>query len=291
MGHVSAAGAVLASEPLPGLHWSDLGNVALATGIIAVVAVVVGIVLLHTLSRHSIGLQLTLISAVTVVTSLAGVGDITYLMLGDTGYRTVMMELMLIAGVAGFLVALVVGRRLTKASRSLLESVQKTGDSGLYIPPTRALPAELAGLSDGLEAAHERLAQARARERALESSRRELVAWVSHDLRTPLAGLRAMAEALEDQVVVDPREVGAYHTQIRREVDRLSVMIDDLFELSRLHAGALRLHRRPVALEDMVAEVLASAEPVARAQGVRLGGSAGRGMPIYGDAAEFGRAL
>ena len=288
---VSAAGAVLAAEPLPGVHWSDLRNVSLATGIIAVVAVVVGIIVLHALSRRSIGLQLTLISAVTVVTSLAGVGDITYLMLGDTGYRTIMMELLVIAGVAGFLVALVVGRRLTKASRSLLESVQKTGDSGLYIPPTGALPAELAGLSDGLSAAHERLAQARARERALESSRRELVAWVSHDLRTPLAGLRAMAEALEDQVVVDPREVNQYHSQIRREVDRLTVMIDDLFELSRIHAGTLRLTRRPVALEDMVAEVLASAEPVARAQGVRLAGSAVRGMPIYVDAAEFGRAL
>ena len=153
--HPSAAGAVLAAEPLPGVHWSDLGDVSLATGIIAVVAVVVGIVVLHMLSRRSIGLQLTLISAVTVVTSLAGVGDITYLMLGDTGYRTIMMELLIIAGVAGFLVALVVGRRLTKASRSLLESVQKTGDSGLYIPPTGALPAELAGLSDGLSAAHE----------------------------------------------------------------------------------------------------------------------------------------
>ena len=256
---VSAATAVLAGGPFPDVRWSDLANVSITTGVIAVVAVAIGVFVLHALSRRSIGLQLTLISAVTVVTSLAGVGGITWLMLGDTEYRTIMMELLVIAGIAGFLVSLIVGRRLTRASRSLLEAVQKTGDSGLYIPPTRALPAELAGLSDGLEAAHERLAQARARERALESSRRELVAWVSHDLRTPLAGLRAMAEALEDQVVVDPREVGAYHTQIRREVDRLSVMIDDLFELSRIHAGTLRLTRRPVALEDMVAEVLARA--------------------------------
>src|SRR6202012_3216246 len=108
----SAAGAGLASEPLPGLHWSDLRNVTLATGIIAVVAVGVGIGLLPVVSRRSIGLQLTLISAVTVVTSLAGVGDITYLMLGDTEYRTIMMELLVIAGAAGLLVALVVGRRL-----------------------------------------------------------------------------------------------------------------------------------------------------------------------------------
>src|ERR1700760_673431 len=185
MGHASAAVAVLASEPLPGVHWSDLGNVSLATGIIAVVAVVVGIVLLHVLSRRSIGLQLTLISAVTVVTSLAGVGDITYLMLGDTGYRTIMMELLLIAGVAGFLVALVVGRRLTKASRSLLESVQKTGDSGLYIPPTRALPAELAGLSDGLEAPHERLAAGPAPGRGPGWRPGEVGARGRHDLAHP----------------------------------------------------------------------------------------------------------
>jgi signal transduction histidine kinase len=199
--------------------------------------------------------------------------------------------LLFIAGLAGFAVAMVIGRKLTSASRMLLASVQKVGDSGLYIPPPATLPAELAGLSLGLAGAHERLAQARTRERALEASRRELVAWVSHDLRTPLAGLRAMSEALEDQVVVDPRTVSTYHTQIRREVDRLSTMIDDLFELSRIHAGALRLSRRLVGLEDLVAEVLASAEPVARAKGVRLAGSAVRGMPIYVDSAEFGRAL
>jgi signal transduction histidine kinase len=288
--HASAAAGVLA-DPFPGVAWSDLRNVSITTGVIAVVAIAIGIFALHALSRRSIGVLLVLIAGVTVVTSLAGVGGITWLMLGDTGYRSIMMELMVIAGVAGFVVALIVGHRLTRASRSLLEAVQKTGDSGLYIPPSMPLPAELAGLSEGLSEAHERLAQARSRERALEASRRELVAWVSHDLRTPLAGLRAMAEALEDQVVVDPRTVSAYHTQIRREVDRLSLMIDDLFELSRIHAGALRLNRRPVALEDMVAEVLASAEPVARAKGVRLAGSAVRGMPIYVDAAEFGRAL
>ena len=100
-----------------------------------------------------------------------------------------------------------------------------------------------------------------------------------------------MAEALEDQVVIDPREVSQYHTQIRREVDRLTLMIDDLFELSRIHAGALRLSRRMVGLEDVVAEVVASAEPVARAKGVRLTGAAVRGMPVFIDTAEMGRAL
>ena len=169
----------------------------------------------------------------------------------SVGDRKVMLELMGIAGLAGLAVALVIGRTVTRASRKLLGAVREVGDSGIYTPPPIALPAELAGLSKGLAEAHDRLGQARAREQALEASRRELVAWVSHDLRTPLAGLRAMAEALEDQVVTDPREVGHYHSQIRRETDRLSAMIDDLFELSKIHAGTLRLSPRLVGLEDL----------------------------------------
>ena len=289
----AAGSAVLAAagDIMPGVQGLDLLHVLESSAAIGAVTTVIGIVALRALAHRSIGAMIALISAVTVVTAIAGVGGITVIMVGNSGDREVMLELMAIAGLAGFAVAALISRRLTNASRQLLASVQKVGDSGLYIPPAMPLPAELAGLSDGLAAAHERLAQARNRERALEASRRELVAWVSHDLRTPLAGLRAMAEALEDQVVIDPREVSSYHTQIRREVDRLSVMIDDLFELSRIHAGALRLSRRPVGLDDLVAEVLASAEPVARAKGVRLAGSAVRGMPIYADPAEFGRAL
>ena len=92
-------------------------------------------------------------------------------------------------------------------------------------------------------------------------------------------------------MVVDPRTVSQYHSQIRREVNRLTGMIDDLFELSKIHAGALRLSRRMVGLEDLVAEVVASTEPVARAKGVRLTGAAVRGMPVFIDTAEMGRAL
>jgi signal transduction histidine kinase len=122
-------------------------------------------------------------------------------------------------------------------------------------------------------------AEARARERRLEASRRELVAWVSHDLRSPLAGLRAMAEALEDGVVGDPLTVAEYHHRIRTETDRMAGMVDDLFELSRINAGALRLTMAPVSLRDVVSDAVASAEPVAHAKRVRLLAS-GSGWPV-----------
>src|ERR1700760_4206921 len=245
----------------------------------AMLTTALGVVGQRLLARRSIGIQVTLVALVTVVTMLAAVGVISYRMF-DVGDRDVMLELMGIAGLAGLAVALVIGRSVTRAARKLLGAVHEVGDSGIYTAPAVTLPTELAGLSNGLAEVHDRLGRARAREQALEASRRELVAWVSHDLRTPLAGLRAMAEALEDQVVTDPREVSRYHSQIRVEADRLSAMIDDLFQLSKIHAGAPRLSPRVVELEDLMAEVTASTEPLARAKGIRLIGGCAPGIAV-----------
>ena len=287
---MSSGRGVLAFSWPDGIATSDVEFITFWTAVSAVVITVIGVITLRLLAKHSVRVMVLGVVLVSALTSMAGVAVIARQMLAGVN-QDVVYYLMAIAGLAGIAAALIVGRQLIKASRALSAAVHGVGDSGVYIAPDRALPAELSELSDGLAVAHERLTAARTRERALEASRRELVAWVSHDLRTPLAGLRAMAEALEDQVVVDPRTVNQYHTQIRTEVDRLSTMIDDLFELSRIHAGALRLSRRMVGLEDVVAEVVASAEPLARSKGVRLTGAAVRGMPIYADSAELGRAL
>ncbi|GIF23564.1 signal transduction histidine kinase [Actinoplanes tereljensis] len=113
-------------------------------------------------------------------------------------------------------------------------------------------------------------AQARDRERRLEAGRRELVAWVSHDLRTPLAGLRAMAEALEDEVVADRAAVADYHHRIRVETDRMTRLVDDLFELSRINAGALHLALAQVPLGDVVSDAIAATAPLAAHRRIRL---------------------
>jgi signal transduction histidine kinase len=112
--------------------------------------------------------------------------------------------------------------------------------------------------------------QARDRERAAEAARRELVAWISHDLRTPLAGIRAMAEALADGLVVRPPEVASYAARISDESTRLSGMVDDLFELSKITAGALRLTLSAVPMRDVVSDSVAAALPVARRKRVQV---------------------
>jgi signal transduction histidine kinase len=250
-----------------------------------------GVGLLYALRGRSIAILLAVVSAATVLATVAGIISITLRMLITDHDRSVALTVTAIAGLVGLGVSLLLGHRLIVGSRSLLDSVRRAGDGQKFTPPARTLPAELDELAAELAAAYERLEASHARERTLETSRRELVAWVSHDLRTPLAGLRAMAEALEDEVVTDAPTVRRYHSQIRAEADRLAAMVDDLFELSRIHAGALRLSRQRVGLRELVSETVAGTEPLARAKGVRLSGLAPEVLPVEVDAAEFGRAL
>ena len=146
----------------------------------------------------------------------------------------------------------------------------------------------LAGQVQRLEVRSAELSEDRARAEEAERTRRELVSWVSHDLRTPLAGLRAMAEALEDGVADDPSR---YHRQMRIEADRLSTMVDDLFELSRIHAGSLQLVVQRLSLPDVVGDVVAATEPLARAHGVRLLATADAASLVSADERELRRAL
>jgi signal transduction histidine kinase len=133
--------------------------------------------------------------------------------------------------------------------------------------------------------------EARERERAAEASRRELVAWISHDLRTPLAGIRAMAEALADGVVSSPREVAGYANRIGGESKRLAGMVDDLFELSRITAGALQLTLSQVALREVVSDVLAAQAPVAQRKRVRVTANAGTAPVVLGSDPELARVV
>ena len=112
-------------------------------------------------------------------------------------------------------------------------------------------------------------AEIRDSERAAEQSRRRLVAFVSHDLRTPLAGIRAVSEAIADGVVADD-EVRAHAKHIEHESVRLSEMVDDLFEMSKINAGALTPSFDRVALDEVVDDVLAAHRIAAERAGVAL---------------------
>lgn len=210
-----------------------------------------GAVVLRRLSSGSLATALTVLAIVPVVATIGGVLAVSGFMF--TPILTTTVLVCLLVALVTVPTAVLLGRAL--ARRSVWES------------------------------------EARARERAAEASRRELVAWISHDLRTPLAGIRAMAEALADGVVARRDEVAEYAGRISTEAEALSGMVDDLFELSRITAGALRLTLSEVPLADVVSEVVAAESPVASRKGVRLRADAATWPVVLGSDPELARVV
>ncbi|HVM40735.1 MAG TPA: HAMP domain-containing sensor histidine kinase [Acidimicrobiia bacterium] len=289
---VAVAGAMATAfvadvRAMPGKDTLQLAGLAVGG---AAAAALLGSFVLWAFRRAAVRTQLV----VVVLTATAGVGAGAFAaadgMFISAHDRAALDVVLVAAGTAAVVLALVLGGRVGRASAALAGQVSAIGSGGGV--RVDGAPRELAQLSAALEETTRRLEESRARERSLDESRRELIAWVSHDLRTPLAAIRAVAEALDDRVVEDPETVARYHSTLREESERLAGLVDDLFELSRTQAGALRLEFEQVSLGDLVSDVLAGLAPVAQAKGVRLEGRlAGPPPEIRCSAPEVLRAL
>lgn len=258
----------------------------------AAVAGAGGGLVLAAVRRRSVAVSLTVLIAVTAAAMLAGTLSVAWAMFISPHDTAVVVTVTLVGALAASGTALLLGRWVIGAHRALERSARelgRRGEAGGELPePTTPMPAELASLARQLAETSRSLAASRERERALEASRRELVAWISHDLRSPLAGLRAMAEALEDGVAEDPDR---YHRQIRGEVERLSTMVGDLFELSRIQAGQLALSPTRMSVYDLISDVIAGVDPLARERGVQLADDGVEAVPVEVDGKEMSRVL
>lgn len=216
-----------------------------------------------------------------------------------------------VVGALGAVVVLAVGRR-RPASAAVLAPLVVVGSvaAGVYasaramflskgdsatvlwlllaaVPVAVGVGLALAVRTQRISAERTAALAARDRDREIEERRRELVAWVSHDLRTPLAAVRALAEALEDGVA----EPAVAVKGIQAENLRMSEMVDDLLALSRLQSAGLELRRDPVAVGDLVSDALAAATPLADAARVTLSGEVESPVVARVDAREVARAL
>jgi signal transduction histidine kinase len=151
---------------------------------------------------------------------------------------------------------------------------------------------ELAALAETFNDMAGRLEAAARQQKELETLRRDLIAWTSHDLRTPLTSIRAMVEALTDGVVTDPATADRYLRTIRADVQRLNGLIDDLFELAQLDAGGPRLETALHSLSDLISDTVESFQPLAQAREVRLSGEVEAGVdPVQMNSAKIGRVM
>ena len=259
----------------------------------AVVTGALGLLALRMMKRSSFVVQLMLVALAAIVSVVGGMSAVATQMYVSTHDLGVFYSVAAVAGLVSLVMAAILGRTLVRDSRHLRsaaerlgrgESVAAAGDAAA----PRHSTTEFSDLAGELAATGARLAESRARERRVEESRRELIAWISHDLRTPLAGIRAMAEALEDGMVEDPAR---YYPRMRDQVDRLSGMVDDLFELSRIHSGTLRLALEPVALYDLISDTVAGFGPVAQAKSLDLRFAGETGLTVLADPRELSRVV
>ncbi|MEO9325214.1 HAMP domain-containing sensor histidine kinase [Nocardioides sp. C4-1] len=272
---------------------NDVTEILLVAAAAATVVGAAGLGAGYLLRRRSMRWQLGLVAVVAVGSVLAGVLAVSERMLISEHDLGVVTLVTVGAAVIALVVAMALAAALGRFSAALRADVRRVaaGDPSAPdepVPASSRGPAEFRALAAELDDMQARLAESRAREARVESARRELVAWVSHDLRTPLAGLRAMVEALEDGVAPEPER---YHHEVRLQVERMSRMVDDLFELSRIHAGVLPLAPEPLPLDDLVSGAIAESISVARSRGVTLGGRVEPGLVVRADPAGLTRVL
>jgi signal transduction histidine kinase len=285
---VVATAAVARSAAMGGPALRELLTWSLGTATVGAAVLALGA---RTARRTSLPVQLAGLALGTTLIVAVGAWLGARAMFYSAHDRTVLTILLVAGGTAGTVVAILSGGRLVRATDDLVDRARRIGDGDLTAPLGRASSAELDRLAAELDEASTRLDEARRRERLVEQSRRDLVAWVSHDLRTPLAGLRAITEALRDGVVTDPDDVERYHATLSDQVDQLTALVDDLFELSRAQSGAIDLELQRLSLTDLVSDTLSGIAPVAASRGVHLEGHIQGTVDLRASAPELSRAL
>ena len=252
----------------------ELRDLAAYLAIAGVATTLGGWLVLRSLDRAvRLSLQAKAFLGATLATAVAFVNVfiVARLMFVNTSHDLqLLLALLVFSGVVSVVFSLWVAATVSERVSGVGQAIRELA-LGRYETRLRLSGGdEVASLAAAVDVLAQRLQEAEQQRDQLERERRELTVSISHDLRTPLASVRAMVEALSDEVVDDPAEVERYYGNIRREVERLSRMIDDLFELAQIDAGALQLRTRALTLQEVTAEVVDAMQAQALRREVRL---------------------
>jgi signal transduction histidine kinase len=221
------------------------------------------------LSRATLRQRFVAVAVAGVASSLANLLVLTQLMFVSRHDATLVAILLLYSIGAGVGVGLVLARGSDRGIARLADTARALGEGDLdaRVGSIDAGP-ELESLERTLDGMAGKLQAAAARERAIETIRRDLMNAVSHDLRTPLASLQAMVEGIDDGIIDDAPSFRRYAAEMRRSVHELVRMVDDLFELTQLDAGAIEFETKRARLEDVVDAAVATVQMQAATKGL-----------------------
>jgi signal transduction histidine kinase len=223
------------------------------------------------LARSSMRQSLLAVAIVSAVVGLANLVVLARQMFVNDHDATTLGVLFLYSTGAGVGAALALARARSRAVAQLAETARTLGEGDLdaRVGLLDGGP-ELDTLARTLDDMATQLQEALERERRVEATRRDLVTAVSHDLRTPLSSLRAMVEAIDEGVIKDTPGLRRYAMEMRRSVSQLVSMVDDLFELVQIDAGAIETETNRTRLVEIVNSAMATVEVQAREKRLSL---------------------
>jgi signal transduction histidine kinase len=178
--------------------------------------------------------------------------------------------LLIFAGVIAAVSTFYIARTLRDRIHELSKGVQALARSDWKVRLPVMGNDDLAQLAEMFNQMAADLEKVEEQKRQVEQMRRDLIAWASHDLRTPLAAIRAMNEAMMDGVVSDPETIKRYQQNMQNEITHMGHLINDLFDLAQLDTGKVPLMRQKTSLRDLVSDTLSNMNARAQARSVRL---------------------
>lgn len=151
---------------------------------------------------------------------------------------------------------------------------------------------ELSRLAEVFNAMASKLESADRKERQLDGLRRDLTAWIGYDLRVPLLSTRAMVESIAEGLVADPDMLSRYIRIARRDINALSDLIDDLFDMAQLDITGIRLERTLTDIGDLIDATVETLAHAAEQKHITLTGRCAAGIPPIGvDVRQISRVL
>jgi signal transduction histidine kinase len=217
----------------------------------------------------SLSRQMAIAVAIVVAPVLIALVVVVMLMVVSGHAGALVAAIVLAAGGLAVLAAKLVADGILGDVERIRDGLTAVGRGEREVLIETAVGDELAELASAANAMIAQLAAEEARRDMSEGARRDLVAAVSHDLRTPITSLRLLAEAVQDEIV-DAETRRAYLQRMRIHIDALSALIDDLFELSRLEAGDIGWTLERVPLGELVGETVEAMRVQAEAKGVSV---------------------
>lgn len=269
------------------ISFSDLSIIVLTALVVALGTSALAVTLLVLSRQASVLLRLAIVVLASNLSIAGGTIAVASSMYISQHDFVVLLWVIGVAALVSQAMAAILGIGLVRSSRRLMTAARSIG-SGHIVGVSKHDSGELTALASELARTSQRLAEAREKVQRLDDSRRQFIAWISHDLRTPLAALKVMAEALEDGLTDDPPR---YYRQLRVQADTLTHLVDDLFQLSTIQAHGLRLEPVTLSVYDLVSDSVADLGPLAATRGINLNESQSGDLTIWGDARELSRAV